>query len=721
MGYRLGVDLGTTFVAAARCGESQLEMLTLGDRSVVMPSAVFAGENGDTLAGEAAERRAASSPERVARQFKRRLGDPTPIRLGEASYAATDLLAILLREVLSRVAVTEGEPPAQVVLTHPANWGRFRREVFTEVPRAAGLAEEVLTLTEPEAAALHYATGRRLGTDELLAVYDLGGGTFDATVIATTPTGVQTVGTPEGVERLGGIDFDQALFDHVNYAADGALDELDLSDPKTVLALARVRQDCVLAKESLSVDTETLVPVFLPGRHFDIRITRTEFENLVRAHIESTITALTRTLRSAGVSAEDLHAVLLVGGSSRIPLVAHMVSEELARPTLVDTHPKYAVALGAATPTNQPTARPLTARATKPDGARHSRPARSTLRRTGAAAVLLAGIAALAWTLTSLPSTPPTPAAPALPAVLPPPQHVTLPPHRTWTGPISEPVVDVLNGANLSELDAVTLTPRWTVALPRSDGYLLHRLSVELLCVKTAPAECIPVNRITGTVGPALQLPGHVNTILPDTDGRTVVMLQAGSNTLSVMDIQTRAIRSVPIAPTSKDSGRALIGVGGHHAYFVSNDEAPAPMLTAVDLETMAVTTGSWPQATNRTTRPPDFAFVQVSPDGKTLFGLQPQELLVYDTTTMTLQRTIPQPGELYTTMALPPDGRYLYLLTKDGELRVIETSTGRQVSSGRTRSVPTYGPVDLDRGRRVAVHTAGGYDLFDTSAFAGS
>ncbi|MBO0872141.1 MAG: Hsp70 family protein, partial [Pseudonocardia sp.] len=395
MGYRLGVDLGTTFVAAARCGESQLEMLTLGDRSVVMPSAVFAGENGDTLAGEAAERRAASSPERVARQFKRRLGDPTPIRLGEASYAATDLLAILLREVLSRVAVTEGEPPAQVVLTHPANWGRFRREVFTEVPRAAGLAEEVLTLTEPEAAALHYATGRRLGTDELLAVYDLGGGTFDATVIATTPTGVQTVGTPEGVERLGGIDFDQALFDHVNYAADGALDELDLSDPKTVLALARVRQDCVLAKESLSVDTETLVPVFLPGRHFDIRITRTEFENLVRAHIESTITALTRTLRSAGVSAEDLHAVLLVGGSSRIPLVAHMVSEGLARPTLVDTHPKYAVALGAATPTNQPTARPLTARATKPDGARHSRPARSTLRRTGAAAVLLAGIAAL--------------------------------------------------------------------------------------------------------------------------------------------------------------------------------------------------------------------------------------------------------------------------------------------------------------------------------------
>lgn len=87
----------------------------------------------------------------------------------------------------------------------------------------------------------------------------------------------------------------------------------------------------------------------------------------------------------------------------------------------------------------------------------------------------------------------------------------------------------------------------------------------------------------------------------------------------------------------------------------------------------------------------------------------------------MTLQRTIPEPGELYGTMALPPDGRYLYLLSTDGELRVIETATGRQVSFGRTGSVSTGGPVDIDRGRRVAVHTGGGYDLFDTSAFVGS
>ncbi|MEU7811105.1 Hsp70 family protein, partial [Pseudonocardia sp. NPDC049154] len=120
------------------------------------------------------------------------------------------------------------------------------------------------------------------------------------------------------------------------------------SDPQTTVALARLRQDCVLAKEALSIDTETTIPVFLPNRCFDVRLTRAEFEDMIRATIDSTVRALQRTLRSAGVSPDELSAVLLVGGSSRIPLVARMVSEELGRPTVVDAHPKYAVALGAA-------------------------------------------------------------------------------------------------------------------------------------------------------------------------------------------------------------------------------------------------------------------------------------------------------------------------------------------------------------------------------------
>jgi len=348
VGYSLGVDLGTTFTAAAISDGAQAEMITLGDRSVVAPSVVFVREDGEVVTGEAAGRRAASAPERAARTFKRRLGDPTPIRLAGASYPVTGLLSLLLRDVLSKVTETRGAPPERVVLTHPANWGAFRRGLFEEVPQLAGLAGALL-ITEPEAAAAHYAASRQLGTGEIVAVYDLGGGTFDATVVRKLADGVETLGTPEGVERLGGVDFDQAVFDFVNFSSDGTLDELDQRDPRAFLALTRLRQDCVLAKEALSADTETLLPVFLPDKQFDVRITRAEFENLVRAQIESTISGLARALRSAEVTAADLSAVLLVGGSSRIPLVAEMVSEELGRPILVDTHPKYAVALGAAT------------------------------------------------------------------------------------------------------------------------------------------------------------------------------------------------------------------------------------------------------------------------------------------------------------------------------------------------------------------------------------
>jgi YVTN family beta-propeller protein len=346
--YNLGVDLGTTFVAAAVAQPNQVEMFTLGDRSVVAPAVVYRRDDGELVAGESANRRAVSSPGRISREFKRRLGDPTPVLLGGSSYSVTELLGALLGEVLRRVIETEGGSPDKVVLTHPANWGPFRRGLFEEVSGLAGLTD-INLITEPEAAAAHYAATRQLSDGEIVAVYDLGGGTFDATVLRSRPDGVEILGIPEGVERLGGVDFDEAIFAHVNHCGGGALDELDKRDPQTIIALARLRQDCVLAKEALSRDTETTIPVFLPGKHFEVTLSRTEFEDMIRAPIESSISALVRALRSAEVSPADLSGVLLVGGSSRIPLVARMVSEELGKPTVVDTHPKYAVALGAAT------------------------------------------------------------------------------------------------------------------------------------------------------------------------------------------------------------------------------------------------------------------------------------------------------------------------------------------------------------------------------------
>jgi Hsp70 protein len=345
--YYLGVDLGTTFVAAAVARGDRVRMVPLGDRSVVMPAVVHAREDGGLVPGEPAGRRVVSHPDQVVSQIKRRLGDPTPLLVGGSSYPVTELLGTVLRHVLDRVAVAEGGPPEGLMLTHPANWGPHRLELFAEVPRFAG-APRWRTVTEPEAAAAHYAATRGLAVGEVIAVYDLGGGTFDATVVGRTERGIEVLGTSQGIERLGGGDLDEAILSFVNHATGGALTALDLGDASTAVALSQLRQDCVLAKEALSLDSEVTIPVFLPGRHLSVEVSRLQFEAIIRAHVESTIGALCRALESASVTPDRLSTVLLVGGSSQIPLVARMIEEQLGCRTSVDAHPKHAVALGAA-------------------------------------------------------------------------------------------------------------------------------------------------------------------------------------------------------------------------------------------------------------------------------------------------------------------------------------------------------------------------------------
>ena len=347
MSYGLGVDLGTTFTAAAVARDGRVEMATLGDHTDAVPSVVLIRDDGTVLTGGAAERRATVEPDRVARAVKRRFGDPMPVILGGAPYPATALIAHQLRDVVNVVSSREGGRPDTVTLTHPANWGPYKRELFAQVPGLAGLGE-VRMLTEPEAAAAHYARNDRLDPGALVAVYDLGGGTFDATVLRTTEHGFDILGRPEGIEGLGGIDFDEAVFTHVDQALDGAVSRLDPADPRATSAAIRLRHECVTAKETLSADTETTIPVLLPELQTEVRLTRGEFERMIRPAIDATIASLRRALQSARVDLPQLHTVLLVGGSSRIPLVAHLVSAELGRPTSVDTHPKHAVALGAA-------------------------------------------------------------------------------------------------------------------------------------------------------------------------------------------------------------------------------------------------------------------------------------------------------------------------------------------------------------------------------------
>ncbi len=345
--YELGIDLGTTYTAAAVRRGDQVDIAPLGTRGPVIPSVVLLGEGDTVLLGEAAQRRALTDPTRVAREFKRRIGDPLPIIVNGEPHSAESLSALLLKAVVAEVTKLEGAPPNRVALTHPANWGDYKKDLYKQAVRLADLPD-VVYLTEPEAAAIHYASQERVETGAVVAVYDLGGGTFDATVLRKTDVGFEVLGRPEGIERLGGIDFDQAVFTHVSTALDLDLQGLDRSDPAVLSGMARLRQDCIEAKEALSVDTEASIPVALPGLHSEVRITRPELEAMVRRPISDTVAALRRGLRDAGVEPSELSTVLLVGGSSRIPMVAEMVGADLGRPVAVDTHPKYAIAMGAA-------------------------------------------------------------------------------------------------------------------------------------------------------------------------------------------------------------------------------------------------------------------------------------------------------------------------------------------------------------------------------------
>jgi molecular chaperone DnaK len=347
MSYLLGVDLGTTYTAAGIVRPGRTDIVSLGNRAATIPSVVFLREDETVLTGEPAERRGATEPGRLAREFKRRIGDPTPLIVGGTPYSAEAVTAKLLRAVVDQVADLEGGPPETVAVTHPANWGVYKQDLLGQAVRMADLPTGV-TLTEPEAAAIYYASQERVDPGSIVAVYDLGGGTFDAAVLRKSGDGFTILGAPEGIERLGGVDFDEAVFAHVRGALDGALEQLDPNDPTAMAAVARLRQECVGAKEALSSDTDASIPVLLPNLQTEVRLTRSEFESMIRPALGDSIGALHRALTSAGTAPADVDAVLLVGGSSRIPLVAQLVGRELGRPVAIDAHPKHSVAIGAA-------------------------------------------------------------------------------------------------------------------------------------------------------------------------------------------------------------------------------------------------------------------------------------------------------------------------------------------------------------------------------------
>ena len=349
MRYWLGIDVGTTVTAAAVCREDgPAEVIALGEGSAVVPSVMYLGDGGQVVVGSAAVRYAVTEPDRVVRGFIGRIGDEVPMVIAGQAYTAAQLAAMLIGWVVDQGAGQHGGPAAGIMVTHPVSWGDYKRQVLATALASAGLPP-VRLCPEPHAAAAGYAATQPFIPGQTVAIYDLGGTTFSATVLrAGGPTEFTTLGSSHSLAQLGGANFDDAVFGHV-LATTPALAELDADDPATLAATATLRHQCTLATQALSADTEVTIPVAAPGITTSVRLHRTEFDDMIRSQLAETVHALRRTMDSAQLSPAELGTVLLVGGSSRIPLVAQLLSSEFNQPVTIDADPSTTIARGAAT------------------------------------------------------------------------------------------------------------------------------------------------------------------------------------------------------------------------------------------------------------------------------------------------------------------------------------------------------------------------------------
>ena len=324
----IGVDLGTSFTAAASSTGGQVEVVQLRHDGSITPSVAFVRPDRSVAVGEVAVRLGSRDPQGVVREFKRRFGDPMPFVIRGSAFTTEQLTADLLGGVLDRCRELYGQPPRSVALTHPAAWTPYQSGVLLGAADLANVGARAL-VTEPQAAALAYAHLRPIDVGASVAVFDLGGGTFDATVLRRDRSGFELVGEPVGIERLGGIDFDLLVLEHVRRSLDGAIEGLDTHDAAVQRGLVRLRSACVNAKEELSSEQETTIEVALPGIEAQVVLTREEFEAMIAPSLERTIEALaapsaallsrTRTSTSSSSSAAP-HASPSWSTCSRIPL-----------------------------------------------------------------------------------------------------------------------------------------------------------------------------------------------------------------------------------------------------------------------------------------------------------------------------------------------------------------------------------------------------------------
>ena len=346
MGKIIGIDLGTTnsCVAVMEGGQPTVIANTEGARTT--PSVVAFTKTGERLVGEPAKRQAVTNANRTISSIKREMGTDYKVDIDGKKYSPQEISAMILQKLKADAEGYLGEKVTEAVITVPAYFNDAQRQATKDAGKIAGLDVKRI-INEPTAAALAY--GLDNGKEQKIMVYDLGGGTFDVSIIEIGDGVIEVLSTA-GNNRLGGDDFDQKITDYM-LADFKAKEGVDLSGDK--MALQRLKEAAEKAKKELSSATTTNINLpFITAtsegpKHFDMNLTRAKFDELTRDLVDKTAEPVRRALSDAGITAADLGQVLLVGGSTRIPAVQEEVKRLTGKEPSKSLNPDECVALGA--------------------------------------------------------------------------------------------------------------------------------------------------------------------------------------------------------------------------------------------------------------------------------------------------------------------------------------------------------------------------------------
>ena len=342
MSKTIGIDLGTTnsCVSVFEGGEPKVIVNADGDRTT--PS-VVAFKKGDILVGKTAKHQSVTNPDTIS-SIKRLMGTNKKVKANGKEYTPEEISAMILGDLKKTAEAYLGEKVTSAVITVPAYFNDAERQATKNAGKIAGLNVERI-INEPTAAALAYGLDKQEETQTIL-VYDLGGGTFDVSILELGD-GVFEVKSTSGNNKLGGDDFDKKIID---YIVEDIKDEhdVDLSDNK--MALQRIKEEAEKAKKTLSSATSTDIslPFITAELNYETTLTRAKFESLISDLVESTLDPVRKALKDAKLKASDIDKVILVGGSTRIPMVQELVKKELGKEPSKEVNPDEVVAMGAA-------------------------------------------------------------------------------------------------------------------------------------------------------------------------------------------------------------------------------------------------------------------------------------------------------------------------------------------------------------------------------------